>query len=134
MKIFIDSSFLISLVNENDSLHEKSLQYLDLIDENECYISNLVINEVITVIGNKIDLKAAISAFDLLNDIFNIIDEYEMKDFNSSVMLIYEKYGAKLSFTDCSILVNMYHHEIENLLSFDKEFKRVDDINLIQNL
>ena len=134
MKIFIDSSFLISLANENDSLHEKSLQYLDLIDENECYISNLIINEVITVIGNKIDLKAAVSAFDLLNDIFNIIDEYEMKDFNSSVMLIYEKYGTRLSFTDCSILVNMYHHEIENLLSFDKEFKGVDDINLIQNL
>ena len=132
MKIFIDSSFLISLANENDSLHEKSLQYLDLIDENECYISNLIINEVITVIGNKIGLKAAVSAFDLLNDIFNIIDEYEMKDFNSSVMLIYEKYGTKLSFTDCSILVNMYHHEIENLLSFDKEFKGVDDINLIQ--
>ena len=33
MKIFIDSSFLISLANENDSLHEKSLQYLDLVQE-----------------------------------------------------------------------------------------------------
>ena len=56
MKIFVDSSFLIALVNENDSLHEKSLEYIDLIEKNDCYISNLVINEVITVIGNKIDL------------------------------------------------------------------------------
>ena len=38
MKIFIDSSFLIALINENDSLHEKSLQYLDLIEKNDCYI------------------------------------------------------------------------------------------------
>ena len=131
MKIFVDSSFLIALVNENDSLHEKSLEYIDLIERNGCYISNLVINEVITVIGNKIDLKTAISAFDLINDIFHVINEYEIKDFNSTTMLIYEKHNTKLSFTDCSIIVDMHYHKIENLLSFDKEFKKAEGINLI---
>ena len=131
MKIFVDSSFLIALVNENDSLHEKSLEYIDLIEKNDCYISNLVINEVITVIGNKIDLETALSAFDLINDIFHIINEYEIKDFNSNTMLIYEKHGTKLSFTDCSIIVDMHYHKIENLLSFDKEFKKAEGINLI---
>ena len=131
MKYFIDSSFLIALVNENDSLHEKSLEYIDLIEKNDCYISNLVINEVITVIGNKIDLETAISAFDLINDIFHVINEYEIKDFNSTTMLIYEKHNTKLSFTDCSIIVDMHYHKIENLLSFDKEFKKAEGINLI---
>ncbi len=131
MKIFVDSSFLIALVNENDSLHEKSLEYIDLIEKNDCYISNLVINEVITVIGNKIDLETAISAFDLINDIFHVINEYEIKDFNSNTMLIYEKHNTKLSFTDCSIIVDMHYHKIENLLSFDKEFKKAEGINLI---
>ena len=131
MKIFVDSSFLIALVNENDSLHEKSLEYIDLIEKNGCYISNLVINEVITVIGNKIDLETAISAFDLINDIFHVINEYEIKDFNSNTMFIYEKHGTKLSFTDCSIIVDMHYHKIENLLSFDKEFKKAEGINLI---
>ena len=131
MKIFIDSSFIIALVNENDSLHESSLEYIDLIEKNECYISNLVINEVITVIGNKIDLETAISAFDLINDIFHVINEYEIKDFNSTTMLIYEKHNTKLSFTDCSIIVDMHYHKIENLLSFDKEFKKAEGINLI---
>lgn len=131
MKIFVDSSFLIALVNENDSLHEKSLEYIDLIEKNDCYISNLVINEVITVIGNKIDLETALSAFDLINDIFHVINEYEIKDFNSTTMLIYEKHNTKLSFTDCSIIVDMHYHKIENLLSFDKEFKKAEGINLI---
>ena len=131
MKIFVDSSFLIALVNENDSLHEKSLEYIDLIEKNDCYISNLVINEVITVIGNKIDLETAISAFDLINDIFHVINEYEIKDFNSNTMLIYEKHNTKLSFTDCSIIVDMHYHKIENLLSFDKEFNKAEGINLI---
>ena len=128
MKIFVDSSFLIALVNENDSLHEKSLEYIDLIEKNDCYISNLVINEVITVIGNKIDLETAISAFDLINDIFHVINEYEIKDFNSTTMLIYEKHNTKLSFTDCSIIVDMHYHKIENLLSFDKEFKKAEGV------
>ena len=131
MKIFVDSSFLIALVNENDSLHKKSLEYIDLIEKNDCYISNLVINEVITVIGNKIDLETAISAFDLINDIFHVINEYEIKDFNLTTMLIYEKHNTKLSFTDCSIIVDMHYHKIENLLSFDKEFKKAEGINLI---
>ena len=131
MKIFVDSSFLIALVNENDSLHDKSLEYVDLIEKNDCYISNLVINEVITVIGNKIYLETALSAFDLINDICHIINEYEIKDFNSNTMLIYEKHGTKLSFTDCSIIVDMNYHKIENLLSFDKEFKKAEGINLI---
>lgn len=131
MKYFIDSSYIIALVNENDSLHEKSLEYINVIAENECYISNLIINKVITVIGNKIDLETAVSAFNLLYDIFSIIDEYEDKDFNFNNMLIYEKYQSKLSFTDCSIILDMHNHNIENLISFDNEFKKVKDINLL---
>ncbi len=131
MKYFIDSSYIIALINQNDSLHQRSLEYLNLIEENECYISNLIINEVVTVIGNKIDLKTAVSAFDLLYDIFIVLDEYDDKDLNYNTMLIYEKYNAKLSFTDSSIIVNMHNEGIDNLISFDEEFKRVEGINLI---
>lgn len=52
----------------------------------------MIINEVITVIGDEIDLKTAISTFNLLYDIFSIIDEYEDNDFNFDNMMIYEKY------------------------------------------
>ena len=131
MKYFIDSSYIIALVNEKDSLHEKALEYLELLDANECYISNLIINEVITIIGNKIDLKTAITTYDLLNRVFDVIDEYESKDFNYNTMIIYETYNTKLSFTDSSIIEVMRKNNIINLVSFDKEFKRVKNINLI---
>jgi len=65
MKIFLDSSFLIALINDNDSLHKKALEYVELTEDNDCYISNLIINEVITVIGNKLGLSVAISSYDL---------------------------------------------------------------------
>ena len=131
MKIFLDSSFIIALVNDNDSLHERALEYLELTESNECYISNLIINEVITVIGDKLGLEIAVSAYGLLISVFNIVNEYDLADFNSNVMLLYETYKTKLSFTDSSIVYIMEEKGINNLLSFDKEFKRVKSIKLI---
>lgn len=131
MKIFLDSSFLIALINDNDSLHEKALEYVDLTNANECYISNLIINEVITVVGNKLGLEIAISSYDLLTSLFNVVNEYDLNDFNFKNMLIYETYNTKLSFTDSSIVLLMKELNISDLISFDKEFKRVENINLI---
>ena len=132
MKIFLDSSFIIALVNNNDSLHNKSLEYLEIIENNECYISNLIINEVITVIGNKLGLEEAISTYDLLTSVFIIINEYDNTDFNASNMLIYETYNTKLSFTDSSIIYIIEKEGIDKLITFDKEFNKVKGINLIE--
>ena len=48
-------------------------------------------------------------------------------------MLIYETYDTKLSFTDSSIIYIMKKERINNLLTFDKEFKRVNEVNLIDS-
>lgn len=131
MKIFLDSSFIIALINDKDSLHKKALEYVELTEVNECYISNLIINEVITVIGNKLGLSVAISTYDLLNSVFNVVNEYAYFDFNASTMLIYESYNTKLSFTDSSIIYVMENENIDNLITFDKEFKRVEGLNIM---
>lgn len=131
MKIFLDSSFIIALINDKDSLHKKALEFVELTEANECYISNLIINEVITVIGNKLSLEVAISSYDLLTSVFNIVNEYDVSDFNYNNMLVYESYNTKLSFTDSSIILLMEEFNIDNLITFDKEFKRVEGFNLI---
>lgn len=131
MKIFLDSSFLIALINKKDSLHNKALEYVELIENNECYISNLVINEVVTIIGNKINLEVAISSFELITSVFNVINEYDIKNFNYNTMRIYETYNTKLSFTDSSIILLMNKLNISDLICFDKEFKKVENINLM---
>lgn len=46
-------------------------------------------------------------------------------------MDIYEEYDTKLSFTDSSILLLMDYYDIDTLVSFDKEFKKNEEINLI---
>ena len=44
-KIFVDTSFIISLFKKNDSNHELTKKYSYLIDKNECYISNTILIE-----------------------------------------------------------------------------------------
>lgn len=133
MKVFLDTSFIVSLIIKTDSNHEKAKKLIineDLLN-NECYISNLIINEIITVIGNKLGLTAAIEAYELVNDNFNILNEYEINNFNDKVLDVYRLTNTKLSFTDSSIIILMQEYGIENLVSFDKEFKRIKNINWI---
>ena len=131
MKYFVDSSYIIALIKEDDSLHNESLKFLDILDSNECYINKLIISEVITVIGNKTDLKTASETYNLLNSTFNVVNDCYIKNFNEKTMLYYEKFNTKLSFTDCSIITCMESENIKNLISFDNEFKKVNSINLI---
>ena len=133
MKIFIDSSFFISYALESDENFEKSniLSEQLNIEEQECYISNYVINEVITVIGNKLDLNRAKETYYILQDNFKILNEHEIENFNDKVMDIYEEYDTKLSFTDSSTILLMEHYDIPTLVSFDEGFKKNEEINLI---
>lgn len=131
MKYFVDSSYIIALIKEDDSLHNEALKFLDILDSNECYINKLIISEVITIIGNKTDLKTASETYNLLNSTFNVVNDCSIKNFNEKTMLYYEKFNTKLSFTDCSIITCMESENIKNLISFDNEFKKVNSINLI---
>lgn len=133
MKIFLDTSFIVSSIIKTDFNHEKAKKLIineDLLN-NECYISNLIINEIVTVIGNKLGLTAAIEAYELVNDNFNILNEYEINNFNDKVLDVYRLTNTKLSFTDSSIIILMQEYGIEKLVSFDKEFKRIKNINWI---
>lgn len=133
MKIFLDSSFIISFAVESDENHDEAIILIEQenIWEQECYISNYIINEVITVIGNKSDVNLAKETYYILQDNFTILDEHKIENFNDKVMDIYEEYDTKLSFTDSSILLLMEYYDINTLVSFDKGFKKNKEINLI---
>lgn len=133
MKIFLDSSFIISFALENDENRNKAKILIEKenIWEQECYISNNVINEVITIIGNKSDINLAKETYYILQDNFRILEEQKIDNFNDKVMNIYEEYDTKLSFTDSSILLLMEYYDIPTLVSFDEGFKKNEEINLI---
>lgn len=86
MKIFLDSSFIISFVIKTDSNYKKASQLdeKENILSNECYVSNLIVNEIITVLGNKKGLEIAINTYRVLKDNCTIINEYDIPYFTES--------------------------------------------------
>ena len=132
MKIFLDSSFIIALIIDKDDLSEKAILLKEKgILKNECYISNLVINEVITIIGNKTNKKIARYSYYFLKDNFKLINEMEISNIIDRTMDTYLDYNTKLSFTDSSIVEVMKEQNITKLLSFDRYFDKVEGIERI---
>ena len=136
MKYFLDTSFIMALVLNSDANYNKAVK-LDYILNEKCFINNNVLNEVLTLTGRKINIDSAKEIYYNLIDSFEVLDEYDILNYNSENLKIFEKYvgidsnKTKLSFTDSSIILTMKEFEIDSLVTFDKEFKRVEGINLI---
>lgn len=136
MKYFLDTSFIMALVLNSDANYDKAVK-LDYILNEKCFINNNVLNEVLTLTGRKINIDSAKEIYYNLIDSFEVLNEYNILNYNSENFKIFEKYiginsnKTKLSFTDSSIILTMKEFEIDSLVTFDKEFKRVEGINLI---
>ena len=136
MKYFLDLSFILALIIKTDENYENALELVDIFND-ECYINFNVLNEVLTLVGRKIDILAAKEVYYTLIDNFILLNEYSIGEYNENTFAIFETYvgsdskKTKLSFTDSSIILTMKEFGIKNLVSFDKEFKRVEGINII---
>ena len=133
-KIFVDTSFIISLFRKNDSNHNIAKKLSYLINENECYISNGILIEIITILMKRTkDLNLVETIYFYLQDNFIIINEYELEDYADDVFSVFKKYNKdtfKVSFVDCSCVVISKIFDIDYVLSFDKGFELFGEIML----
>lgn len=138
-KVFLDTSFILAYVNSNDELHENALRLEETenILSKNCYINNNVLNEVLTLTGEKMNIDASEEIYYSLIDSFEILNEYTIFNYTAKTFDIFKRIvGAnskktKLSFTDSSIILTMQESNIDDLVSLDQQFKNFDDINLI---
>ena len=133
-KILLDSSFIIAIFRKNDPLHQRAIENREVLD-NECYISNGIISEVMTILGQKTkDVALVRLAYNYMKDNFTIINESDINMYNDNVFSIFEKYNKnkfKLGFIDCSEVVIYEYYGLDYVASFDGEFKLFDEINLL---
>lgn len=131
-KVLVDTSFIIAYAILSDSQHNKSIDLKDVLLNEDCYITNGVLNECITVGYNKSkSLEIANNIYYTLTDNFKIINEYEINDFNDMTLSVFNKHKGKLSFVDSSLIVVMSRHDLDYLLTFDNQFSKEESIDLI---
>ena len=136
-KYFFDANFIIAIFREIEVNNELAISKCEeLLSNHECYISNAVFNEVITVLTMRIkDLDLTIKAYYFMKDNLIILNEFGVSNFNENVFEIFKKINEKtfkVSFTDCSIVFLYKYYNLDYIVTFDKNFKLFDDFNLLK--
>ena len=124
--IFVDSSLIIAMVLTKDQWHKKAVQLIKKIDKEEKVISDLMVAESVTTIGDRSGGKEAINIFNYIQDNFTVIStDFE---FLKSIKRQYLKYDGTLSVADISAIKIMNNMEMTKIASFDKDFDKVEGI------
>ncbi|MEE9151934.1 MAG: PIN domain-containing protein [Thermoplasmata archaeon] len=126
--ILVDSSFFIGLVDKKDQWHKKAIRVLEKINE-EMIVSDLIISESVTSIGNRSGGKAGKKLYEFFVDNCQIVyvDEVLLKE----GMNIFLKYDGKLSVADSVSVAIMKKRKISRIASFDSDFDKVRGIKRV---
>ncbi|MBE6487051.1 PIN domain-containing protein [Methanosphaera sp.] len=136
-KYFLDTNFIIGLILSNDDLHMKSVELNDKYDlENQdCYVSNHVLDEIITIIGQYEGSNLAYNTYLMIKDNFTILNECNIPTFNSKVMTTYLEKNIndkqKVGFTDSSIIEIIKYYHLDKLVTFDKKLAKNSPVSVI---
>ena len=135
-KLFIDTSFIIPIFKRNDTNREIVQKNKNILLENECFISNGVLQEVITVIMKKTkNMELTKKAYYFLVDNFTILNEQDIEKYNDRVFSIFKKYNVntyKASYIDCSSVVIAKQFNLDYVISLDKFFEKFEEISLLE--
>jgi predicted nucleic acid-binding protein len=124
-KIFIDTSYIVGLLVEEDKWNKRAKELISLIDKKEKIISLSIVNESITLINKKRGVEDSKQAYRIILNNFTIIDE-NMGLYTESMNILI-KYHS-LSLTDSVIVELMKKHNIFEIVSFDEDFDKIDGI------
>lgn len=121
--IYVDTSALLALVNEDDPDHDRAMQTWQRLIEEEEYLlcNNYVLVESIALIQRRIGLEAVSI---LHNDIIPFI-EVEWLDeelHNAIVKAVIKTNRRQISLVDNASFDAMWRHNIETAFAFDSHF------------
>lgn len=133
--IFLDSSFIVAFEVKKDENHENAVKMSEDIIKGklgEVFISDYIFDETVTVTLNKTkDLEKAVLVGESLISSFEIL-KLEEETLKKAWQIFKEQKETLFSFTDCTIIALMQEKGIKNLATFDEDFKKIKEINVIQ--
>lgn len=125
---FIDSSFLISLLTENEKNNQHSCEISENINEYRV-INNIVLSETLNGIRRyekRVDLN---KIYTIINEVMEI--KYLKKSDYEEAVNIYSYYNGSINYSDCLILKTMQDNNINKILSYDDDFDKINGLQRI---
>jgi predicted nucleic acid-binding protein len=125
---FIDSSFLISLLTENEKNNQHSCEISENINEYRV-INNIVLSETLNGIRRyekRLDFN---KIYTIINEVMEI--KYLKKSDYAEAVNIYSYYNGSINYSDCLILKTMQDNNINKILSYDDDFDKINGLQRI---
>ena len=127
--IFLDTCYLISLIDKKEPHHVDSLEIQEyLLNTNEKTIINTTV--LVETLNRSIKTNTfAGKMFNYLNSKHEII-KLTSDDYLQSLDLNMW-YGNSINYSDCTIINTMIKMGVTDIVTFDGDFKKVDGFNII---
>jgi len=127
--IFADSSYFIGIAREKDRWHKDALRVAERNNE-ALLISDLIISESVTLVGSLEGGKAGKILYEYFVD--NCKIAFIDSDLLENAMQTFLMYDGTLSLADAASVEIMHEHEIDKIVSFDRDFDKVNGIKRIR--
>ena len=123
-RIFVDTSFIIALINDNDQYHDQAQALSHKFDNSLLITTDAVLLEIGNALA-KYFRNEAIEVIQTLRSSKNIeVIEIDARLFEQGLD-IYKKYEDKdWGLVDCISFVEMWERGISEVLTFDSDFKQ----------
>lgn len=123
-RVFVDTSFVVALVNEKDQHHDRASELADLFDGYPLITTDAVLLEI----GNALARNFKEQASETIED-FLTSDEVEIVNLNAGLfqraLELYRTHQDKAwGMTDCVSFVVMQERGIVDALTNDKDFRQ----------
>jgi len=132
--ILVDTNVLVAYWNIRDSCHDRAVALVNRISQGvygPAFITDYVFDEAVTVCSIRTSQQDAKQFGDALLQSLRIAKITEIIFLDS--WAIYKKH-PRFSFTDCTNLSVMDELSIKTITTFDKEFKKIKNISVIDSV
>lgn len=119
----LDTDFLYAYFFETQSTHNRALKLITLIQTDTCYILNINMHELATVISNKESQELAIFVINKLNDLDLVIIRLSDVEESKVWELFKSQTKNKISFIDCANLYIARNRSFK-VVSFDNFYPK----------
>lgn len=138
---FLDSNFVVALLDTADFHHKRALDLMMRIEaeEYEIFFSDVIINEVSSVLAKRCESKKQPEQFNIFLTNFrqNIQNEpilclYELVPQNyRKIFNLMARYDGVLNFHDCLIALFLANLPRVSFVTFDGDFTLLKNLNIL---
>jgi uncharacterized protein len=121
-QIFVDTSFIVALINERDQYHEKAIELVDRYDGQSLIITDVVLLEIANALARGYKMEAVRIIEELISSEDVEIVHLTTELFNQAFDLYKTHQDKAWGLVDCISFVVMQKRNVRLALSFDRHF------------